>query len=41
MAAANELGGVLGGEQQEALMAELGKAMTKASQLLTPLAREA
>lgn len=41
VAAANSLGGKLSGDQQEGLMGELGKAMTKSSLLLVPLAREA
>lgn len=41
MAAANALGEALSGNQQEVLMQELGKAMTKTSMLLVPLARRA
>ncbi|PRW60809.1 heme oxygenase [Chlorella sorokiniana] len=41
VAAANSLGELLNAEQQEALMQELPKAMTKTSTLLVPLAREA
>lgn len=37
----NQLGLLLSGDQQETLMQELAKAMTKSSMLLVPLAREA
>ncbi len=41
VSATNSLGAAMDEDQREGLMEELGKAMTKTSMLLMPLAREA